>query len=778
MSGVSGVPLRALAVLATAELRRHWRSLLALGILVGLAGAGVVSATAAARRTSSAYDRLRDATNVDDARVVSINAVPPEQVSALPEVVASRQARMGVGQLAGPGVTYIAVQSLAPEPAGLSQPVLISGRPYRSGAPGEAVMTERAALRGGIRPGDVVRLKMLMPEEVLQFATGFGQPDGPAVELRITGLVRVPGPAIETAPVLASPAFAARHPEPMSAGHVSYLRLRDGAGSVPAVQAALDRLTRDLPPTGSPLPPLELLRPDDAASTVRATARVLSRGLLVFAAVAGAVGLLTAALAFLRYQAGRADAQRVEAALGLTSVERVAARAMAGILTAAAAAVVCAAASLAFAVIDPAGPMERYEPHPGWAPNAVLIALGSAATALVALALVAVTARRAGRAEPARAGAGRPWRLPGAPWVATGVRFALESRGGRRRIPVRSSLAGVVVGVLGVVGCAVFAASRDGLVDDHARWGWTADAAILNVTDPVVDRLVADDRLHDVAVTQVTSVRVGDGDVTGYAITPVKGSLGWTTPSGRVPTGPSEVTLGRRLAGRLDAGVGDAVTVGGPPGARFTVVGVGYGPSLARDRFGDNLLVTSAGLDRVRRTEADREALVRAGPGTDAEELRRQLAQTYEIAGPEPPAEVSNLDALGRLPSVLGVCLAVIAAVALSHLLLVTARRRAWDLAVLRVIGFTPGQARSSILVMALTSGVVGTASGIVLGIGAGRMVWNAVVDALGIPTAARVPVTLLLGAALAMPVVAVLVALLPARRAGAVRPAVLLREE
>ncbi|MGH9178273.1 MAG: hypothetical protein ACRD0N_06940 [Acidimicrobiales bacterium] len=90
--------------------------------MIGLAGAAVVSARAAAWRTSTAYERLRGSTKVDDLRMVSSGAVPPARVSALPEVVASRGARMGVGQAAGPDVAYIAVQSLAAGPADLSQP--------------------------------------------------------------------------------------------------------------------------------------------------------------------------------------------------------------------------------------------------------------------------------------------------------------------------------------------------------------------------------------------------------------------------------------------------------------------------------------------------------------------------------------------------------------------------------------------------------------------------------------------------------------------------------
>ena len=706
---MSGAPWAALVALAAAEVRRNWRSLVALGVLIGLGGAAVIAAASGARRTATAHDRLREATRIDDARVMSINAVRPEALRGLPHVITTKHAAMGVGEIEGPEVAYIAIQSLPPEPDDVFTPVLVSGRLYRAGAPDEAVMTERAARRQGIRPGAVVRLKMLAPPELLQFATGFGQPDGPVVELRITGLVRVPGPVIETAPILTSPALAARYPDAMSAGDITYLRLRDGARSVPAVQRAIDRLGSALPRTDSPLPPLQLLRPDDGDATIRTTARVLTRGLLVFVTVVGGVGLLTVALAFVRYHAGAIASQHVEAALGLTATERVGARVLAGSLSALVGVVVCVAGALIFAGMAPLGPLERSEPHPGWAPNMALIAAGAVATAAATLGLVAFAATRAGRPESVRVKPVHMWRLPGAPWLTTGVRFALEGGSGRRRVPVRSSLAGVVVGVLGVLGCSVFAASRDELVANRARWGWSADLAILNTTEAVVRRLTADERLQDVSVARVTQVRVGDADVTGYALTPVKGSLGWTTPTGRTPTGSSEVTLGRRLAERLAIGVGNSVRVAGPSGdTDFSVVGVGYGPSLARDHFGDNLLFSTEGLDRVARASPDQEALVRSRPGTNVASLTRELSESFEIAPPEQPPEVSNLAALGRLPSALGACLAVIAAAALSHLLIVTARRRARELTILRVLGFTPRQAGSSILVMAVTTAMVG----------------------------------------------------------------------
>lgn len=770
---MADVPWRALVALAAAEARRSWRALVAVGVLAGLAGAAVVGAAAGARRTATAFDRLRRETRIDDARVFALGAVPEPAVRALPDVVGLRRSAVGVGQLAGSQVSYVAVQAVDPAPGGPFQPIVVQGRAARPGAADEAVMIERVARTRAIEPGAVFSLKMLTPAEVQQFGTGFGEPDGPAVRLRITGLVRVPGPSVETAPILAGPAFAARHPDVMT-GSINYLRLRRGPASIPAVRGQFDRLAATIPSSG-PVPPLDLVRPDDADATIRATARVLTRGLLVFAAVAGAVGALSAALAFLRYHAGTAADQRTESALGLTAGERVLARVVAGGVSAAAAAVVAVGGSLALAAMDPIGPVSRLEPHPGWAPNVGLVAAGAVAAAAATVALVAFSARRSGRPEQGPAAAGAAWRLPGAPWFTTGVRFALERGSARRRLPVRSSLAGVALGVLGVLGCSIFAASRDGLVADRPRWGWSADLAVIDVTDATLAELAADARLADVTVARVAPVRVGGDDVTAYALSPVKGGLGWTLEAGHQPTGPAEVVLGRRLSERLGRTVGAVVAVGG---RRLAVVGVGYGPSLSRDRFGDNLLLAPAGLDAVRRSQPDREALVRARPGADLAGLAAELGAAHEIATPEAPPEVADLAALGRLPTALGGCLALIAGAALSHLLLVTTRRRAPELAVLRVLGFTPTQAASSILVTALATAAVGAGAGIVLGVAAGRLVWNAVVGALGIPTPPSVPGAAVAAVVTVLPVAAVLIAALPARRAGALRPAVLLREE
>lgn len=775
-----GIAWGGLRVLLSSELRRNWRSLVVLGLLMGLAGGAVIGATAAARRTSTAYDRLRAATHIDDARVMSIHGAPPSAVVGLPSVVAARTAALGVAKVSGPRVTYYAVQSLPPGRDDLFKPRVVSGRRYRDDAPDEAIVSESAAVAAGIRPGDVLRLSMLAPTEVLQFATGFGEPDGPTVELRVTGLARMPGPTVDSAPILASPAFATRYPEALAAGHLIYLRMGQGARSVPALQQALDRLSERLPRSGSPLPALQLLRADDGGTTIRATARVLTRGLIVFAAAVGAMGLISVGLGFLRYHARGAGDQRIELALGMTAAERTGARALAAGLSTAVAVLAAVGTSAMVAGIDPLGPLQRFEPDPGWSPNVAVILIGAVATGFATVGLAAVAASRAGRHGPARVAHARQWRLPGPAWLATGVRFALDGGSGQRPVPVRASLMGVSVGILGVVACSIFASSRDSLVNDRARWGWTADLAVMDVTRPVLERLERDDRLRAVTVVSMAPVRVRGREVLAYALTPVKGSVGWTLSAGRMPTGADEVTVGQRLGNRMGVRPGDSIAVQTRTGGQvlLEVVGAGLGPSLNRDHLGDNLVLSPAGIERVRQNPPDREALIGVGPGHDAVALTDELGRGLEILRPQQPPEVSNLAALGPMPTALGACLAGIALLALANVVVVTSHRRARELAVLRVIGLTPGQARRSILVMAITTTVVGATVGALLGAPAGRLIWGAVVGALGIATRPEVPLRALAGFGVALVVACTLVAVIPARRASGIRPALLLPQE
>ena len=172
------------------------------------------------------------------------------------------------------------------------------------------------------------------------------------------------------------------------------------------------------------------------------------------------------------------------------------------------------------------------------------------------------------------------------------------------------------------------------------------------------------------------------------------------------------------------------------------------------------------------------EAFMTVTPGTDLDAVTDEYAQDFELFRREPPIEIQSLDALGRLPEVLAGFLALVGLIALANGLVAAVRRRVRDIGVLRTIGFTPAQAARSVLTMSVTTTVAALVLGIVLGVAAGTLVWGWVAGNEHLQTDPELPWLVL---ALAVPValaVALVVAVLPARRAATIRPADALRTE
>ncbi|MDT7570317.1 MAG: putative transport system permease protein, partial [Actinomycetota bacterium] len=753
------------------------------GVLAGLAGGVVIGALAMARRTATAPDRLRAAVHLDDARVLVFGSRDiGDRIAALPMVRSSWTADSMVGLVEGNDVSYAGITAGPPSPPDLFTPVVVEGRP--AVAANEVMLAEEVASATHHDVGDVLTLRLLTPDQVAQFDTGFGEPAGPRAALRVTGIARLPSVGQGIGGVFASPAFDEKY-RSFSVGPTVLLRLRPGSNA--ALTAAVDELSKEvvLPDEAEEFGPLQPVFPRRTEDPkVRTAQRVLVAGLAVFILVALLAGLLAIGQTLARHHAAGAAEQRIEATLGLTAWERVLARTLPATLGAGVAVLASAATALAAAGLQPMGGLTRFEPHPGWVPNVGVIAVGCVVTGFAFVVVAAVTTWRApaGDAIAPRRSAMLPAAIAARlrrPWVLAGTTFAVNRGRGRTAVPVRTTTIGAILGIAGVVGAATFSAGLHRLGDSPARYGWNADFSVSDAKPADVPELAADPRVRALDWVRSSTVRLGDDFVPAYAQTSLKGDLGWTLHAGRLPRAADEIAVGPAVLRRHGMTVGGFLHVPDVGGRDhpLRVVGTVLTPVDGNQALGVSVLLTVSGLLAVQQSPPSTSALVKAAPGA-ARDLRNDLAPRFEIFSATQPSEVRNVTDLGRLPDALGVFLCLLGAAALAHGLVLTSSRRAHDIAVLRSLGFTPRQVAASVLTMAGVTATIGLVAGLPLGLAVGRLVWHQVAASTQVATDVALPDTLL---AMVVPVVlcaAAVLALLPARRSAAVGPAGVLRTE
>ena len=196
-----------------------------------------------------------------------------------------------------------------------------------------------------------------------------------------------------------------------------------------------------------------------------------------------------------------------------------------------------------------------------------------------------------------------------------------------------------------------------------------------------------DDRLAGAAFLDQAYVDLGDAEVTGYAIDPLRGEIGLAVRGGRLPAGPHAVALGHRTSEHLGVGVGDTVrarTADGGDEATLTVVGEAVFPINDNALPGEGALLTPAGLDQVRGSDGFASLLLEYPPDADADRLEPELAEDSGLSfsaysRPSLPGDVSNLDGARGVTLALGGFFAVLAVVGLAHALALSSRRRRFN---------------------------------------------------------------------------------------------------
>ena len=322
--------MHAIVLVARAELRRRWLSLLVIGLMAGLAGGALASASALARRTATADDRLHAATNADDVRTLMIGGDAEsteaigEEALALPGVATGRVALGGVARVSGDQIVYVSLL-VGPERWGedVLSPVLVDGRLPDPSRPDEVVLNEAVAEGApeGFELGREVELRFLTVEEYTQWDASVpleGQAGTQTVE--IVGTVRHPGEGDDLPPLIGTPALAERVPDGIGVLGAALLQLDDGA-DVAAVREAVNGAGRaiDRPAIVADLPPMVAAgSSQQLRASTETTTDVITLGLVVLATMAALAGVLAVAQASIRHSSASGEEQSVQQAIGMT----------------------------------------------------------------------------------------------------------------------------------------------------------------------------------------------------------------------------------------------------------------------------------------------------------------------------------------------------------------------------------------------------------------------------------------------------------------------------
>lgn len=797
------VPMPATWFLGRASWRRRWLGLIGLGLLAGIVGGVATAAVGGIRRSSTALDRLIEATGLPPLQLSSatMTELPSKYLDALrslPEVERVARASLFVGREEA-DENWWSVRAFAEEQG---TPTMVSGRRFATASAEEVIVSVNTARLFDLSIGDPVVIDFYTRTQLEDISRDtWAEPEGPEPRLRIVGIYRDPLDAARSGTgtsIMAGPAFFAAYGG--DAGVQSYLV--EPVGGTAGAASAIERLNAAFDwPVGSSPPRseewLEVSR--DAEEQSQA---VIAMGLGAFAAVALAAGVVAHGQSLRRWLYRLEGDQAALSAMGATRADRRLILSIALAPHVLIAVPIATALAYVLSPLFPFGVLRDIEPQPGRLADGALLVAGGMLVALVSSALTVAAASSVvagGRSRrPARGAVGvvAAAERAGAPVALTvGSRFALRPGSARLALPVTTALAASVLAVAGVVAASVFTSSLDRLADEPGRYGNGWDLSLELVATPAGDRalakLVDDPDIESVdRLTEFNEGTTVDGVPAGATIVEtVKGSLQLQLSSGRAPAGPQEIVLGPKLLADLDKEIGDSVEVVGPPGTPvdFVVVGTALSTAAESPAFNAEAYFDDDVVDEVKPSDMVGStflmAQVRFAEGVDEVVAAREIDELYPYSlmnesYPRPPPEVANLAQLAMLPRALAAFLALVGMAALVHALRVGVRSRRHDLGILLALGFTRLQAGLTIVAMTTTIVGIGVVIGLPLGLVVGASGWRLVAERVFVAPDNLAPVVIIVAIAAVAVVVANLTALLPARSAARLAPIEALRAE
>ncbi len=806
--------------------------MLALALLVGIAGGAVLAAVAGARRTDTAYSRLLADTESWDILVNpdrgTASALHSEEVERLPQVAEAGRVDgtalvttnpMTVADFDGYGIVLAFGGGVG---YSFGRPKILEGKMPDPRRAREVLINPLLAAQHHVGVGDLLHTLVLRNIDLERLGSGelttfaavraairrgeIGKP----VTLRVTGIGLGPDDIVTDEGfaderMVLTPAFRRRYPAAAVPYWGEVVRLRHGAADIPAFRRAV-----------------EALHPDEAIafqSTTNTSAKVDRAvrpevgALSIFAIVIALTGLLVIGQALTRQTfLDSVDGPTVRA-LGGTRGQLFAVAMLRAGLVAFGGALVAVVVAVAASPLTPIGIARTAEPDPGIAFDGAVLGLGFVGLLSITLALAAVPAWRYSGLRAER-DATRPSRLAAAlagfgapPSAGVGVRMALEPGRGRSAVPVRTTIVSAVLAISMVIGAFVIAASLDHLVDTPRLYGWNWDtqmavqgndaAATAEARDGITHLLEAAPAVERWSTFSLSDLRLPGRSVPTVGVNTRRGEVFPTLVSGRIPVRDGEIALGERTLEQLGLSVGDDVVAranNDQPSrlhivGRVVLPGTGTYPGSDKTSLGEGAVVTQAALRRLGPHFHQNDFVVafrdRASPKARARIVSkaRAIATTddpegFSVSGVRKPSDVLSYERVRSTPIVLAIVLALLALATVAHALVTAVRRRRREFAMLETLGFTRRQVSASVAWQATTVAVIAMLVGVPLGIVLGRAGWTSLANDLGtLPE----PVVPAIGIALAIPMVIALVnlvAYVPGRLASRVSPAVVLREE
>jgi FtsX-like permease family len=796
------------------ELRRRWRSLVVIALLIAISAGTVLVAVAGARRGATAVDRLLEQT-VPATAVV--RAQQPgfdwDAVRALPQVeaLATFPGYAGFGIDEAPGQTVQLYLPADPEAMRtIERPVVLEGRLADPARADEAVVTAHFVQTWGYGVGDTVTLRLFTPEQVDTGVSGVRvatppRPGGPALAVRIVGVVRSPwhsdtvgepGRLFPSAGLLTQ--YRANVLGAAGDGLLHALvRLRAGQAGLEAFRVDLARIA-----IGGPVP--GVADRADAAVHLRQVTRFEAACLLAFGLAALLAALVLVGQSLARYTAATVADLNALRALGMTRGVATLGAAAGPFLAAALGTTVGIGAAIAASGWMPFGAAATVEPAPGVHADWLVLGIGGVFTPTLVLALSAAAAWVSIASGTGRSAAGRRSMLARAAAraglavpVVVGTRFALEPGYGTSAVPVRPALLGAVTGVLGVLAAFTFSAGVADAAGHPARFGQTHQVTVafgysgqdLEPAQPVIAALSADPDVAVLADVRFAGASSGQSSVLTFSDDPAGDRAQIVLTEGRPPATAGDVVLAPTTARHLGVGVGEQVRFTGNAGtATLRVVGLGFVPQTDLVDYDNGAWVTAAGYDLL---FADffinHMGLLTLRPGVDPRVVIPRFLQTAKSVGagqflfPDValvPKQLAEIQSVRVLPLMLAGFLGLLAVGAVGHALATAVRRRQYDVVVLRALGMTRWQARGVVITQAGVLAGVGLLFGVPLGAALGRTLWRVVADLTPLHYVPPVAFwTLALIAPLVL-VISTLLAALPGQRAARLPVDQILRAE